>query len=281
MKRLIADTIIRPCRILMVAMLGAGGLKPRIKRLLRTARNSGVPVSMPQVLRVLPHDAAAFTQGLHIHDGVLYESTGIVGQSSLRVIDPQTGEIMRTVSIAEQFAEGIAVLGDRMVQLTWRSQQALVYHLPELTPLEPCAFSGEGWGLTATGEHYLASNGSDEIIYRDRYFNPVKSLKVRINGLPLRGINDLAWAHGRIYCNVLRDDSIYEISEHDGKVLRILDCSRLAEAAAPPGPANVLNGIAHDPRTDTFYMTGKRWRHYFQVRFDEGAATAGNAASDD
>jgi glutamine cyclotransferase len=183
------------------------------------------------------------------------------------VIDPLSGEIVRNIAVAEQFAEGIAVLGDRLVQLAWRTQRARVYQLPELAPLEPYAFAGEGWGLTAAPEHYLASNGSDEIIYRDRRFNPVGSLKVRINGRPLRGINDLAWAHGRLYCNVLHDDSIYEICEIDGAVLRILDCSRLAQAAATPGPANVLNGIAHDPQSDTFYITGKRWRNLFQVRF--------------
>ncbi|MGE0371128.1 MAG: glutaminyl-peptide cyclotransferase [Gammaproteobacteria bacterium] len=273
MRRWSAGTISGPCRRLLVRLLGASGLKPMVKRLLRTARNSGLTVSMPQVLRALRHDPAAFTQGLHIHDGVLYESTGIFGKSSLRVIDLQTGEIMRTVPVAEQFAEGVAILGDRLVQLIWRSQQALVYRLPELAPLEPYAFSGEGWGLTATAEHYLSSNGSDEIVYRDRRFKPVRSLKVRINGLPLRGINDLAWAQGRIYCNVLRDDSIYVVSERDGKVLSILDCSRLAQEAATPGPANVLNGIAYDPQTETFYLTGKRWRKLFQVRFAGGGAS--------
>lgn len=280
MKRSITGTRVRPCRQAAVALLDSLGVKPAVKRLVRAARNLGVPTSEPQILRVLPHDPAAFTQGLHIHDGILYESTGLVGQSSLRVIDRETGEVLQNIPVEGRFAEGIAAIGDRLVQLGWRSQQALVYQLPDLTPIGHYDYTGEGWGLTATAEHFLASDGSDELVYRDRRFNPVRTLKVRINGRPLRGINDLAWAHGRIYCNVLRDSSIYEISERDGRVLRILDCSRLAEAAATPGPANVLNGIAYDRRTDTFFVTGKRWRYYFQVRFDECAAVAGNTASD-
>jgi glutamine cyclotransferase len=267
MKQPITDAMLRPCRQAAVALLDSIGLKPALKRLIRAMRNSGIPTSEPQVLRVLPHDPAAFTQGLHIHAGILYESTGLVGQSSLRVIDARTGEIARKIAVADQFAEGIAAVGDRLIQLAWRSQQALVYQLPGLAPLAPHAYAGEGWGLTASAEHYLASNGSDEIVYRDHSFNPVRSLKVRIKGRPLRGINDLAWAHGRLYCNVLNDDCIYEISELDGVVLRILDCSRLAQAAATPGPANVLNGIAYDPQTDSFYITGKLWRKLFQVRF--------------
>lgn len=269
MKQLIADSIIRPCRKAAATLLDSMGLKSTIKRLFRATRSLGVPRSEPQILRVLPHDPAAFTQGLHIHNGIMYESTGIVGCSSLRIVERETGEILQKISVEDCFAEGIAAIGDRLVQLVWRSQQALVYRLPDLTLIDHYSYSGEGWGMTATAEHYLTSNGSDEIVYRDRHFNRVKSLKVRVNGFPLRGINDLAWAKGRIYCNVLHDSNIYEISAGRGTVLRILDCSRLAEAAAMPGSANVLNGIAYDPQTDTFFITGKRWRNLFQVRFTD------------
>lgn len=259
--------------------LGPVGLKPAIRNLLRAARNLGIPRSEPEILHVLPHDPSAFTQGLHIHDGVLYESTGILGHSSLRVIDRETGKVLRKISIDDRFAEGIAAIGDRLVQLTWRSQQAMVYRLPDLAPIGHYGYAGEGWGMTATADHYLASNGSDEIVYRDRNFNQVRSLKVRIHGLPLRGINDLAWAKGRIYCNVLHDNNLYEIGEGRGKVLHVVDCSRLEAAAATPGPVNVLNGIAYDQQTDTFFITGKRWRKMFRVRFTAsgtGPASFGN-----
>jgi glutamine cyclotransferase len=255
-----------------VALLDALRVKPAVKRLLRSARTLGVPTGEPRVLRVLPHDPAAFTQGLHVHDGVLYESTGLVGQSSLRVIDRETGAILRMIAVEDGFAEGIAVLGDRLVQLAWRSQRALVYRLPDLVPVGRYDYAGEGWGMTATAEQYLTSDGSDEITYRNRNFDRVRSLKVRVNGLPLRGINDLAWAHGRIYCNVLHDSRIYEISEASGRVARVFDCSHLARTAASPGPASVMNGIAYDRRTDTFFVTGKRWCSLFQVRLDDDAS---------
>jgi len=249
----------------IVNLLDILGLKSPIKRLVRTARNLGIPKSKPRIIQTLPHDPSAFTQGLYIHDGVLYESTGLVGYSSLRIIDRATGEVLNNISVNGEFAEGIAVLDDRLVQLLWRAQKALVYSLPDLTPLGDYNITGEGWGMTATAEHFLISNGTDEIIYRDRNFNAVKSLQVRINGFPLKGINDLAWLNGRIYCNVLRDNNIYVISEDNGRVIGIFDCLNLAETAAPAGEGNVLNGIAYDDQTDTFFITGKKWKKYYQV----------------
>jgi len=256
----------KACRNATVKILDTLGLKTPIKKVVRATRNLGIPKSEPHILRELPHDPSAFTQGLHIHDGVLYESTGLVGQSSLRVIDRQTGAILKKITVEGQFAEGIAVLDDRLVQLLWYSQQALVYRLPDLMPLEPYRYSGEGWGMTATQKYFLTSHGTGEIVYRGRDFKEIKSLKVSINGFPLKGINDLAWANGSIYCNVLRDNNLYEVDENHGKVVNIFDCSRIVEMAAPPGDANVLNGIAYDEQTDTFIVTGKRWQKYFQVK---------------
>jgi glutaminyl-peptide cyclotransferase len=267
MKQGITASIIKPCRQALVTLLNAVGLKSTIKELLRAASNWGIPKSEPHILRMLPHDPEAFTQGLHIHDGVLYESTGIMGCSSLRVIDRQTGEVLKSIGVEDQFAEGIAALGEQLVQLTWHGGKAMVYRLPDLAPLEPYSYTGEAWGMSANAEHYLISNGSDEIVYRNRQFDTIKSLKVRINGFPLKGINDLAWAKGKIYCNVLHDDNIYEIDERSGKVLHILNCSRLVDLPAQPRDSNVLNGIAYDQQTDTFFITGKRWKDYFQVKF--------------
>lgn len=260
------------CRIAIVRFLDTLGLKSSTKRLLLTARNSGIRKSEPRIIQALHHDSSAFTQGLYIHNGILYESTGLVGHSSLRVIDRETGEIQKCISVSGQFAEGIAVLDDRLVQLLWRSQKALVYSVPDLTPLEHYCFTGEGWGMTATAEYFLVSNGTNEIVYRDKNFNRIKSLKVRVKGFRLNGINDLAWVNGRIYCNVLRDNNIYVIRESTGKVINVIDCSNLAEVAATPGYANVLNGIAYDSQTDTFLITGKRWKKYYQVKLKDSVS---------
>jgi glutaminyl-peptide cyclotransferase len=253
----------------VVTLLGALGLKSAIKSLFQAAKTWGIPRSEPHIVCILPHDPTAFTQGLHIHDGILYESTGIVGNSSLRVVDRLTGEVLNFIHIEDLFAEGIAVIGARLAQLTWRDGKVLVYRLPDLHSLEPLNYTERGWGMSATANQYLTSNGSDEIVYRDQQFRKKKTLKVRINAFPLKGINDLAWVKGSIYCNVLRDDNIYKIDDTSGKVLHILDCSSLAEIGAPPGDSHVLNGIAYDQQTDTLFITGKRWKNYFQIKLTE------------
>jgi glutamine cyclotransferase len=205
---------------------------------------------------------------LYIHQGYFFESTGLKGRSSLRLIDPDTGEILKKVEVRGVFAEGIAAIGNRLVQLGWHSEKAIVYHIPDLTPIDEYHYSGEGWGMSASMEHFLISDGSAEIVYRDQHFNKVKSLKIRINSFSLKGINDISRVDGRIYCNVLRDDNIYEVSETSGKVLRILDCSNLRKLAATPDCESVFNGIAYDQQTDTFIVTGKNWDKYFQVNFN-------------
>ena len=269
MKKRITTSNSKLFRMAVVALLDAVGLKSAIKNLVRRGRAWGIPKSEPCIVCVIPHDSSSFTQGLHIHDGILYESSGIVGESSLRVIDRQTGKVIKTVPVKDGFAEGIAAVGDRMVQLTWREEMALVYRLPDLISLESHSYAGEGWGMSATAERYLTSDGSDEIAYRDLLFRKIKTLKVRINGFPLKGINDLAWVNGTIYCNVLRDDNIYQVDESSGRVLHILNCSRLSKLGARSNESYVLNGIAYDQLTDSLFITGKRWKYYFQVRLSE------------
>jgi len=269
MKQGITASIFKPFRKMVVALLDGVRLKSAVKELVRRGRAWGIPRSEPHIVCVIPHDPSSFTQGLHIHDGILYESAGIVGESSLRVIDRLTGKVLKSVPVEDGFAEGIAAVGDRLVQLTWREGKALVYRLPDLLSLESCSYAGEGWGMSATTEHYLTSDGSDEIAYRDRQLRKIETLKVRINGFPLKGINDLAWVNGRIYCNVLRDDNIYEIDGRSGRVLHIVNCSRLSKLGARPNESHVLNGIAYDQQTDSLFITGKRWKCYFQVRLSE------------
>ncbi len=120
--------------------------------------------------------------------------------------------------------------------------------------------------MSASPEYFLTSNGSNEIVYRDQQFNIAKSIKARVNGFPLNGINDIAWTQGCIFCNVLSDNNIYAICENSGKVLYILDCSDLAKKGGVPGKDHVLNGIAYDRQTNSLFITGKRWGKYFQIR---------------
>lgn len=244
-------------------------LKTAMQRLYRKAKFYGIPVSVPHVLKQLPHDPKAFTQGLH-HDGdYLYESTGLYGASSLRVLHPLTGEILKNIPVDGVFAEGIAAIGDRLLQLTWKSGKVLVYRLPELAKIGALPYQGEGWGLTATGERFVMSNGSHVLCYRDTNFRRTGRLVVTSNRLALREMNDIAAAGKKIYANVLHEKCIFEICGKTGKVLRIIDCAQLEKSASTPGGENVLNGIAYEAVSDTFFVTGKNWKYLFQVRLDE------------
>jgi glutamine cyclotransferase len=135
------------------------------------SQESAVPRRVPAVLRTIPHDTKAFTQGLFYHKGLLYESTGLYGQSSLRVIDPNNGNVIKNVPVADIFAEGCARMDSTLVQLSWREMAALVYSLPSLRPSGSFSYAGEGWGLTADAASFYMSNGSDTVYVRDKKFS--------------------------------------------------------------------------------------------------------------
>jgi glutamine cyclotransferase len=226
-------------------------------------------IVQPVILRTLAHDTAAFTQGLLFHDTLLYESTGLIGLSSLRVIDPASGVVKRYLPVAGVFAEGIAIKDNRLVQLTWQDQQAILYALPSLQSVGALPYAGEGWGLTSDGERFFMSNGTATLYLRDDSFAVVKELPVTCNGNPLANLNELEYARGRIYANVWFNDFIFEIDPRTGRVLRMVDCRALVHQAQVAASEDVLNGIAYNPGTGTFYLTGKNWRVMFEVRIPE------------
>lgn len=240
---------------------GCGGPSPR------PATPAAVPTVTPRILRQLPHDTLAFTQGLLVHDGYLYESTGSPPnrESSLRRIDPQTGTLQKLIPVEKGFAEGIAVLDDHLLQLTWQSEYALVYAMPQMIPEGKVLYRGEGWGLTTAGRKFLMSDGSDSLILRDSGFNSVQRLGVTYRGTPLTNINELEYARKHVYANVWYSTSIFVISVQTGAVVQVIDCKPLIDIEQPPSPNNVLNGIAWNRETDTFYLTGKNWRTLFEV----------------
>lgn len=224
----------------------------------------------PLVIRTLPHDTSAFTQGLLIHNNQIYESTGLYGESSLRCLNMQTGEVIKSKSLdAEFFGEGIAVFDNILIQLTWENQIALLYRLPELTQVDHYEYTGEGWGITFTGSHFIMSNGSSNLYKRDKSFALVKTMTVTRNGRPLSKLNELEYARGKIYANVWYNDFIFEINPATGSVLREIDCSILVQQAQVTNEHHVLNGIAYNKKTDTFYLTGKKWKLMFEVRIPE------------
>lgn len=223
-----------------------------------------------KVLSVRPHDPGAFTQGLLWHDGMLYESTGLEGLSSLRQVDPKTGEVKRRLDIPlPYFAEGLALVGDRLFQLTWHNGEAFVYRLADFQRIATHGYPGEGWGLCYDGRRLVMSDGSARLTFRDpETFAPVGDVWVTAAGIPVDRLNELECVDGAVYANLWTSDEIVRIDPATGEVTAIVDASSLMppQERAAAG-AEVLNGIAWDPTSKTFLLTGKRWPKLFEVQF--------------
>lgn len=220
------------------------------------------------VLRSYPHDRAAFTQGLVLHEGALYESTGLVGRSSLRQVDLATGRVVRKIDVAPPvFAEGLALAGHRLFQLSWRNNRVFVYDPKTFARVAEYAYRGEGWGLSSDGTVLVMSNGSAELSFRrPTDFSVVRSLKVTLDGAPLDNLNELECVDGVIYANVWMKDLIVRIDPANGRVTARIDAANLLSPLERNG-VDVLNGIAYDPSDKTFLITGKLWPKIFRVRF--------------
>lgn len=234
-----------------------------------------------EVLETLPHDSAAFTQGLVWHEGWLYESTGRYGQSSLRRLNVRTGEAERQLSLsADLFGEGLARVEDKLVQLTWREGRALVWRLPELELETAFTYQGEGWGLCFDGESLWMSDGSATLQRRSPTdFALQQRLTVRLHQQPQYLLNDLACVEEYIYANVWKATYLLRINKHTGEVDGVIDGAPLLSLSGrTTHPEAVLNGIAHNPHTGEFYLTGKWWPRLFRVRFVQASGAEPAAA---
>ena len=221
---------------------------------------------MPTILDELPHDTTAFTQGMAYANDSLYESTGLDSESSIRRIDPVTGDIELARKLPGHFGEGIAVHEERIVQLTWRSNVAFVYRLDDFSIIEQWPFEGEGWGLAATRDGFVMTNGSSELRFLDQRFHLMKTVKARRKGTALGWLNDLESAHGRLFVHRLGDHYLFEIDPARGRINRLIDCSELIRRAKLGEAGQVRHGIATDPTGDIYYLTRKRGPLLFTVR---------------
>ena len=221
-----------------------------------------------EVLETLPHDPAAYTQGLLWYAGQLYESTGQYGQSTIRRVDPATGEVLVARDLPpDLFGEGLARIDDRLVQLTWRRGVALVWDREMLSEVARLNYEGEGWGLCFDGRHLVMSDGSSRLTFRDpESFEVVRQIEVLFREGAVSRLNELECAEGWIYANVYTTDRIVQIDPQTGRVHRLIDASGLLEPGELAG-ADVLNGIAFDEDRQVFYVTGKLWPKMFVVRF--------------
>lgn len=229
-----------------------------------------------EVIERYPHDTAAFTQGLELHEGLLYEGTGLEGESDIRIVEPETGEVLQIVDLpADVFGEGITLVDDRIWQISWQEQIAYLRDRDSLAELDQFSYTGEGWGICYDegSNRLVMSNGTADLTFRDpATFEPTGTVTVTRDGQPLVRINELECVGDRVWANVWLTDEIVRINPETGTVEAVVDASGLLtpeEAAA----ADVLNGIAAAPTvttaagTGTFMITGKLWPWLFLVRF--------------
>ncbi len=230
-----------------------------------------------EVIAVYPHDDTAFTQGLFFHEGVLYESTGKYGESTVRRTDLETGKVEQFRDLPpEYFGEGIARWDDRIIALTWRAGLGFVLDLETLAPQEAFDYVGEGWGLTANETHLIQSDGTPILRFLDPDTLQISStLVVRLNGKPLAKLNELEWIEDEIWANVWQSDQIVRIDPNSGNVLSVIDFTGLLPESERAQPAeNVLNGIAYDAETGRLFVTGKYWPKLYEVRIIDIAGTS-------
>lgn len=225
-----------------------------------------------ELLRTLPHDPGAYTQGLLIHGGVFYESTGQYGESEVRQVDIATGQVLRSHALGdEHFGEGLARIGDRLVQLTWKAGVAFVYDAATLAPVDTLEYEGEGWGLCHDGQSLYMSNGSGTLQRRDPdTFELVEQIRVTRNGFSVRNLNELECVGDHIYANIYMENEIVRIDKVSGEINGVLDAFSLSVYGGRPTDAGaVLNGIAYDAAAGTFHVTGKLWSKMFEITISE------------
>jgi glutamine cyclotransferase len=237
-----------------------------------TDNNKDVPVFSYKVVNIYPHDPTAFTQGLAWEDGYLYESAGLYGSSSLRKLEPETGKVMKNISLADKyFAEGITIYNDKIFQLTWQEQIGFVYNKNTFQLIGTFSYPHQGWGITNDNEHLIISDGSPVL----HFLNPdtlkeVKQVSVYDGLYLIHNINELEYIQGHIFANIWQTDKIAIIAPETGKVVSWLDLSGILDNVSyNKKDVDVLNGIAYDEEDNRLFVTGKFWPALFEIEIKE------------
>jgi glutamine cyclotransferase len=222
-----------------------------------------------EIIRTIPHDGGAFTQGIVCVGDAIFESTGLIGQSSVRQIQLPQGKIIQRCELPGYFGEGIVEWGDRILQLTWRSEIGFIYDSADLRRVETFRYRGEGWGITHNGEVLIMSDGTSQLrIIDPNGFKEIDRLEIRDGHAPIHQLNDLQWVRSEIYANVWRSSRIARICPMSGRVIAWLELKQMVSSVADVSSRadDCLNGIGYDPRNDRLFVTGKRWPKLFEIR---------------
>ena len=232
------------------------------------ARSRTIRLYTYEVVARYPHDPDAYTQGLLFADGSLYESTGRYGSSSVRVVALESGAVQREVKLGTaSFGEGLALVGERLIQLTWKEEKALVYDKNSLVQVGQFPYRGEGWGLAFDGETLVQSDGTDLLRFRDpTTFAEIRRVRVRAGDEPVRLLNELEYIDGEIWANVWKAPYIARIDPDSGRVKGWVVLKGIFDASGIPDEDAVLNGIAYDGSADRIFVTGKLWPTVFEIR---------------
>lgn len=236
-----------------------------------------VPVSSYEVVKVFPHDSKAFTQGLVFRDGFLYESTGEYEESTLRKVDLETGKVLQKYDLPDDvFAEGMAIIGDKIYQLSWKNRTAWVYNLADFKLLREIRYTDEGWGITTDGTNLFATNSTHVIkVLNPETFETVRTIVVNDeNGRPLMKLNELEFIKGEIWANrwhseeIGKPNHIARIDPATGELKGWIDLSGIspADQTGEDKSENTLNGIAYDEAGDRIFVTGKNWKNLYEIK---------------
>ncbi len=217
------------------------------------------------VVNVYPHDETAFTQGLVIDNGIMFEGTGLYGNSSLRRVELETGEVLQLYALPSQyFGEGITIFDDEIIQLTWLSHKGFVYDKESFDLLQEFNYSTEGWGITTDGSRLIMSDGTSTLYFLDpETFQKIGQVEVHDNGT-VENLNELEYIQGKIYANIWLEEKIAIINPQTGQVEGWINLNGLYNMENQD-PNDVLNGIAYDATSDRLFVTGKRWSQLFEI----------------
>jgi glutamine cyclotransferase len=258
--------------LLLTVSIGCARLNPDPKGYDQVTRaqilsQTGVPVCSYRILRTYPHDPTSYTEGLVLHRGILYEGTGLYGQSKLRSLDLDTGAVIREKPLGPQyFGEGIAVLGDEIYQLTYQSNVGFVYDSRTFEMKRSFRYPTQGWGLTTDGMRLIMSNGSAALVFIDPASMKQTGYVVVMRPEGAVGfLNELEYINGRVYANVWQTDLIAVASPDSGRVLAWIDLTGLNPEPRRLGYPYVLNGIARGPHDGTLLVTGKNWPGLYEI----------------
>lgn len=223
-----------------------------------------------EIVNTYNHDIGAYTQGLEFYNGILYESTGQYGRSSIRKTEVKTGKVIQKVSLENKyFGEGMTVLNGKLYQLTWRENVGFVYNPETLEKEREFTYfkNMQGWGLTNDGKNLYFSDGTETIYILDpETIQQIDYINVYTALTKIPGVNEMEWINGKIYANIYTRDAVAIIDPKTGAVENVIDLSALKSKVTQHGELDVLNGIAYNPNTNTIFVTGKNWDKMFEIK---------------